>query len=121
LLKEKKSWNVQNQEQVEYQGDHTQLGKTTDDTDMAIDGGSSDGSGRRVTIKVKAKVMVEHTSCSANPITEELTTFSRNHTVLSAATHAFIHEWNEPYLSLPSHSRASTGLVLICRPWGMEG
>jgi len=36
---------------------------------------------------------------------------SMDHTVLPA-THAFIHEWNEPYLPLPSQPK----LVLIYRP-----
>jgi len=36
--------------------------------------------------------------------------FSRDNTVLPA-THAFIHEWNEPYIPLPSQSK----LVLIYR------
>jgi len=38
-----------------------------------------------------------------------------DHTDLSA-THAFIHEWNEPYLLLPSQPK----LVLIYQPEEME-
>jgi len=39
--------------------------------------------------------------------------FSRDHTVLPA-THAFIHEWSELYLPLPSQLK----LVLIYQPRG---
>jgi len=71
-----------------------------------------------IKVKVEVKAEVDDTwhsaSLWANPITEAYRyrhTFARDHTILPA-THAFIHELNEPYLPLPFQPK----LVLMYWP-----